>query len=567
GDAFSRFLWVWLIGTWAGLSWGSEKMPWLNTHLALPACLLAGWTVARAWRAWRDRPGAGVVAVPLVAAGAVALGALALIVFLPEEPVYHGLRVVVAAFALGAIVYAARPFGRTAIPAFAVLAVVGALSLFSFRTMIMVTFERGDVPKDMLIYTQSSPDIPDIMTDINRLAEATGKGHDLRIAVDSHDSYAWPWAWYLRDYNAVSYADLTDGFTVADGQPMPEYDVMLVHSANVSKVRDSLSSQASTRYGPERLYQHRWWFDERYKDAMTLEDAPLCTGEGGDCGPLRLETWKHIFSSTPGWADTWYRYWRDHDADAVFGGTRTETRCASCGSTDGYAFFPANFDLERGRINPDPIEIPGPGVDAGGHPTFGSRGTFPGQFSQPTDIEQDAEGNLYVIDPESRRLQKFDSQGNFIVGVSIRQDADNLGEAAEPWGIGIGPQGEVAVADTFGWRVRVFDSNLEFTGVQFGDPPTSPEDPSDTQLFGPRDIAFDAQGNMWVTDTGHARIQVFSASGGFVRSIGSRGDGPGEFDEPVGLAIADDGTVFVADMYNRRVVMLNADGSFRAAFA
>ncbi|MGH2609425.1 MAG: flippase activity-associated protein Agl23, partial [Tepidiformaceae bacterium] len=57
GDAFSRFLWVWLIGTWAGLSWGSEKMPWLNTHLALPACLLAGWTVARTWRAWRDRPG------------------------------------------------------------------------------------------------------------------------------------------------------------------------------------------------------------------------------------------------------------------------------------------------------------------------------------------------------------------------------------------------------------------------------------------------------------------------------------------------------------------------------
>ncbi|MGH2609937.1 MAG: NHL repeat-containing protein, partial [Tepidiformaceae bacterium] len=138
---------------------------------------------------------------------------------------------------------------------------------------------------------------------------------------------------------------------------------------------------------------------------------------------------------------------------------------------------------------------------------------------------------------------------------------------AEPWGIGIGPQGEVAVADTFGWRVRVFDANLEFTGVEFGEPPTSPDDPSDEQLFGPRDIAFDAQGNMWVTDTGHARIQVFSASGEFVRSIGSRGDGPGEFDEPVGLAIADDGTVFVADMYNRRVVMLNADGSFRAAFA
>ena len=29
------------------------------------------------------------------------------------------------------------------------------------------------------------------------------------IAVDSTDSYAWPWAWYLRDYKAVSYVDFT----------------------------------------------------------------------------------------------------------------------------------------------------------------------------------------------------------------------------------------------------------------------------------------------------------------------------------------------------------------------
>ncbi|MEX1103005.1 MAG: glycosyltransferase family 39 protein, partial [Dehalococcoidia bacterium] len=103
GDAFSRFLWVWLIGTWIGLSWGSEKMPWLNTHLALPACVLAGWTVARAWRAWQGNAGGSRIAVPLVGAGTVALGALALVVFLPEEPAYHAMRLVVAAFAIALV--------------------------------------------------------------------------------------------------------------------------------------------------------------------------------------------------------------------------------------------------------------------------------------------------------------------------------------------------------------------------------------------------------------------------------------------------------------------------------
>ncbi len=37
GNAFSRFLVFWLVGMFAALSWGAEKMPWLNTHLALPA--------------------------------------------------------------------------------------------------------------------------------------------------------------------------------------------------------------------------------------------------------------------------------------------------------------------------------------------------------------------------------------------------------------------------------------------------------------------------------------------------------------------------------------------------
>ncbi|MES4791685.1 MAG: hypothetical protein C4321_00690, partial [Chloroflexota bacterium] len=53
GDAFSRFLVTWLVGIWLALSWGAEKMPWLNTHIALPACLLAAWSVQQAWNRWR----------------------------------------------------------------------------------------------------------------------------------------------------------------------------------------------------------------------------------------------------------------------------------------------------------------------------------------------------------------------------------------------------------------------------------------------------------------------------------------------------------------------------------
>jgi len=51
-----------------------------------------------------------------------------------------------------------------------------------------------------------------------------------------------------------------------------------------------------------------------------------------------------------------------------------------------------------------------------------------------------------------------------------------------------------------------------------------------------------------------------------VKTIGSKGSGPGQFSEPVGISIAQDGTVFVADMYNSRVEILNPDGSYKGSF-
>ncbi|MBK9342388.1 MAG: NHL repeat-containing protein [Dehalococcoidia bacterium] len=127
------------------------------------------------------------------------------------------------------------------------------------------------------------------------------------------------------------------------------------------------------------------------------------------------------------------------------------------------------------------------------------------------------------------------------------------------------PTGQVVVADTFGWRIRVFDRELKSLAT-FGTAPdtTKPAGPFD--LFGPRDAAIDRDGNIWVTDTGNDRIQVFTLGGEFVRTVGSSGKGEGQFDEPVGIDIAKDGTVYVADMYNRRVQVLNADGTFRSQF-
>jgi streptogramin lyase len=131
--------------------------------------------------------------------------------------------------------------------------------------------------------------------------------------------------------------------------------------------------------------------------------------------------------------------------------------------------------------------------------------------------------------------------------------------------VAVAPDGTVVVADTFGWRITEFTADLKPTGISFGKAPTG-STPGDYDLYGPRAIAFDAAGNMWVTDTGDDRIQVYTLAGKYVRTIGGKGSGPGQFSEPVGISIASDGVVFVADMYNSRVEILNPDGSYKSSF-
>ncbi|OAI40054.1 hypothetical protein AYO38_06550 [bacterium SCGC AG-212-C10] len=566
GDAFSRFLAFWLVGIWMALSIAAERMPWNNVHIALPAALLAAWIVARAFRAWTARPAFSQTRYALLSVAATAAGAMAIIAFLPGGAAMGAVRVLVAAVAVALIAYTARPWGRTAIPAIVVAAAIAAMAFFSVRTMISVTYQRGDVPKDMLVYTQSSPDIPKIAQDIDKLAAATGMGYELPIAVDSSDAYSMPWFWYLRDYKHVAYYDF--GTSVPDGVKTGQFAVMLVNASNASKVNDVLASVGESKFGSPQKYPHRWWFDEGYGNAMSPGNNVACRYKPDHCGDVwDIQTWKSLADGIvhKGWLSTWALFLRDHDPDEILGVTGDE-RCNSCGSVDAWAYFPANFDRATGKISARPFEAARPTVDSAGRPMFGTVGPLAGQFFAPVDVETDPEGNLYVIDSSTKRLQKFDKDGNFLASADVRVVAGDLNEQSQPWGLAIAPNGNVVVADTFGWRVRVFDKDLKPTNVTFGTPPDTSKAPGPYDLFGPRDAIVDATGNIWVTDTGNSRIVIYTAAGEYVREIGTKGTGAGEFQEPVGLSQAKDGTIFVADMYNKRVVLLNANGEYQSSF-
>ncbi len=75
-------------------------------------------------------------------------------------------------------------------------------------------------------------------------------------------------------------------------------------------------------------------------------------------------------------------------------------------------------------------------------------------------------------------------------------------------------------------------------------------------------MALDSRGRIYVADVGQSHVTVFDSAGSFVRTIGRRGSGPGEFHQPMQLGIDNADTLFVYDVGLRRLTKFSPDGQF-----
>jgi DNA-binding beta-propeller fold protein YncE len=112
------------------------------------------------------------------------------------------------------------------------------------------------------------------------------------------------------------------------------------------------------------------------------------------------------------------------------------------------------------------------------------------------------------------------------------------------------------VSDTWNNRIQKFTADGKFI-TMWGRSGLA-EDM--TSFYGPRGIAVDSQGKVYITDTGNKRVVVFDSNGNPITQFGSVGIDPGFFDEPVGIAVGKDGRVYVADTWNQQVFTSDASG-------
>ena len=208
---------------------------------------------------------------------------------------------------------------------------------------------------------------------------------------------------------------------------------------------------------------------------------------------------------------------------------------------------------------------------------WGSYGFSEGMFLFPAGIAVASDGSVLVSDSGNHRVQKFSADGTFLGQWGEEGTGD--GQFVQLEGIAAGPDSLIAVCDSGTSSFSIYSLSGRFVGRFFsvlargvafdtasdiytagclsGGVTKSDRSGQHLGTLGPNlcvtDLAVDTGGNIYVLDYDLDRLGILDPSGNEVSSIGSSGDGPGEFDRPGGVAVSPDGWIYIADTANNRI--------------
>ncbi|MCJ7738661.1 MAG: hypothetical protein MUQ10_15340, partial [Anaerolineae bacterium] len=561
---FPAFLLWWVVAAWVAYTYAGERMPWLTVHLTLPMILLGGWVVGRAiddvdWReVVKGRAWILALVFPPFAMAVVALGrSVAGGPFqgyeLDQLNVTGGFLGALAGcvlFGAAVITFFEQGGWRQSLP------VIGGIVLTAFvgltiRTAWRFCYVTYDYATEFLVYAHAAPGVSRVMEQIEEISQRTTDSPTaLKVAYGADGSTLW--YWQLRDFpNATFYGEQPsreqmDSPVVIAGRP--EWDDVEPYLGD-----DYISS----------TYAYIWWPMEDYRQLTWAKFFKIFTDP-----QVRAAMW-----------DIWYS--RDYTRYDQL--TETNHTPDDWPLRSDFRFYVSKDVLAQvwdlNTVGVLDLELVGEEGDIAVDPykagwqelvprlVIGREGSLEGQLQNPRGVSVAADGSLYVADSGNHRIQQFAPDGSFVRTWGVQSDAEvESGSPAgfnEPWGVAVAEDGSVYVADTWNHRIQWFDATGQFKNAWGGFGQSSPTDVGgEYSLFGPRDVAIDSGGIIYVTDTGNKRVLLYDAQGRYIRQFGGGGIMQGYLDEPVGIAVAPNDWVYVADTWNKRVQAFNEIGAY-----
>ena len=171
-----------------------------------------------------------------------------------------------------------------------------------------------------------------------------------------------------------------------------------------------------------------------------------------------------------------------------------------------------------------------------------------GVLQRPLGLAFDAvTGQLYVADVRAHDIKVFGPEGQLLRTLGQRGEA--AGEYNFPTYLALA-QGELYVTDTMNARVQVVDAVTGQANRIIGERGLNMGN-----LVRPKGVAVDSDGNVYVVESYHDYLLVFNRDGEFLLPIGGTGASTGQFYLPTGVWTDADNRIFVADMFNGRVAI------------
>ena len=171
--------------------------------------------------------------------------------------------------------------------------------------------------------------------------------------------------------------------------------------------------------------------------------------------------------------------------------------------------------------------------------SFGSTGSHKGELDDPQDFVVSDAGVIIVADSGNHRLQVFSNDGVFLR--EIRQDESD--KLDNPVSVALDSGGMIYVLDKGRSVVSVYSAKGE-PQSSFGKQEGKSKLTSPAALRVAQDEVFVLDGNV---------VKVYSLKGAYIRSFGTSGSDPGEFDGPASITATGKDTFSISERGNKRV--------------